>query len=239
MDQEVTVPLEVVEREAVTLTNTESSLCVAPLAELLEKFNTHAATDARDKIYALFSLSSDLGNSLALRADYTKSWSTLFDDTIRHYLGTTASVTTWDDKEQALIAGSGCPIGMLIKDANHEVVFDSPKFVGIRSRTISWTFSLPLPGFDENIKPGDILCLMEGASYPSLIRRIGTYFVVIKLALTRMPSLMIHESKTETRYVSWDDPARCISTFPRYSTLVWDWHPFFENNKDSHEALMS
>lgn len=87
-------PPEVLQRETVTKLDTQSSLCVAPLAELLERFHQHSATDVRDKIYALLGLSSDLQNTSVMQADYTKSWSALLEDVIKHYLGHTANITT-------------------------------------------------------------------------------------------------------------------------------------------------
>lgn len=77
-----------------------------PIAELLDMFCAHAATDRRDKIYALMGLSHDLAHS-DIQVDYTKPWPNLFKSVIRHVLGPLPTIHTWENSERAVIMGSG------------------------------------------------------------------------------------------------------------------------------------
>jgi hypothetical protein len=247
MDKQVVAdfaPPEVLDRRVFTLLRSNASLRIAPLAELLESFHTHAATDRRDKIYALLGLSSDLEFDSSLLADYTKDWSTLFRHIITRFLGFTVSITTWNDKEEAVIVGAGCPLGMLEYSPDGKLIFSAPRFHGMRSREISWSFHLPLSGFDENIESGDILCLMEGASLPTLIRRREGYFSVVKIALTRLPSVIIREhtvrmDSVQEKLLYWYEFAPCVSSFPRRFTLVWDLSTYAGLDSSHHGSLVA
>lgn len=136
---------------------------MAPFTELLERFHMHHATDRRDKVYALLGLSNDVDHDSTLRADYSKSWGELLHDVVAHFLGTTVSITAWDEEEKAVVTGLGCPLGSLIVRQNGGLTFQSLSFTGIRSSTTRWRLNMPLSGYDDNIQSGDIICIMEGA----------------------------------------------------------------------------
>jgi hypothetical protein len=202
-----------------------SSLGMAPLTELLERFNMHDATDRRDKIYALLGLSNDLHKFPALWADYDKPWSDLLRDVVAQFLGPALSIYTWDEQEGAVITGSGCPLGTLFHKPDGGLTFRSPSFSGIRSVTIHWQPEFPLSGNDNNILDGDILCIMEGARYPSVIRRHNGHFILVKIALTKPPGFeIIRISGNDLKsFLDWEAFAKCIAKFPRQFTLIWDW----------------
>jgi hypothetical protein len=86
-------------------------LHMAPLVQLLEKSCTHAATDPRDRLYALLGMSSDLESFPTLQVDYTKTWSALFHDVVTRFLGTVVTVATCNDTDEAFIFGMRCPLG--------------------------------------------------------------------------------------------------------------------------------
>lgn len=168
--------LELMDKDAKTTSSTElfsidsshamrvsSSPMMAPFTELLERFHMHHATDRRDKVYALLGLSNDVDHDSTLRADYSKSWGELLHDVVAHFLGTTVSITAWDEEEKAVVTGLGCPLGSLIVRQNGGLTFQSLSFTGIRSSTTRWRLNMPLSGYDDNIQSGDIICIMEGA----------------------------------------------------------------------------
>jgi hypothetical protein len=183
--------------EAAPVRGSVPLLHMAPLVQLLERFCTHAATDPRDNLYALLGMSSDLQDFPTLQVDYTKTWSALFCDVVTRFLGTIVTVHTWNNREEAVISGMGCPLGMLVLASDAAgFTFRIPRFTGIGPLELSWTFSFPLSQYDERIQDGDILCLLEGAAFPSLIRKSGDYFTVIKLALAPPPQFILKGFKT-------------------------------------------
>jgi hypothetical protein len=235
-------PAEVRDRDDGIHPSTDTSLSIAPLAELLERFHTHNATDRRDKVYALLGLCSDRTVYVSLRPDYTKDWSVLFADAIRYFLGSEVKISTSNDTEEALITGPRYPLGTCRTRSDGKLILCAPHFHGMRSRDISWTVHFPLTGFDENIRSGDILCLMKGAVHPSLVRRCGDYIVVVKIALTRFPTVIIQECSArqdfvQDRLMSWLELSANIGGPPRHFALVWDWSPGAETRQNHHRNL--
>ncbi|KAH7066078.1 heterokaryon incompatibility protein-domain-containing protein [Paraphoma chrysanthemicola] len=93
-----------------TISNDGQEVClgILPLGQLLDRFHEHDASDPRDKIYALLGIcrSSDHSSPL-LMPDYTKSWSAVFQAAIHYLLGSASIVTTWNDRQQAVVTGYG------------------------------------------------------------------------------------------------------------------------------------
>jgi hypothetical protein len=198
------------------------------LAELLDTFHNRAATDPRDKIYALLGLSSDTESPLTIRADYTKSWATLFREVITQILGVDVFVCTKGEKEQAIISGPGCPLGVITRNAETGIYsFRSPSFHGIRGQENVWTASLPESNHTKTILSGDILCLLKGARWPSVVRPCGDHFDIIVIAHPRPPLVFLERSMsahgTRIQTLTWKEFTECVSNFPRQFELVRDW----------------
>jgi hypothetical protein len=205
------------------------SLSFASLTELLERFHMHDATDRRDKIYALLGLSNDFYQSPMMRVDYAKPWHVLLHDIVAQFLGPAVSINTWEEKEEAVILGSGCPLGTFYHKSGGGLAFRSPTFTGVRSFTTHWHPDSPLSGYDDIIQDGDILCVLEGAQYPSIVRRHKDHFTLVKIALTKPPTVNITTTpgtrgRTQsTSALSWKDFSPFVAKFPRHFVLVWDW----------------
>ncbi|UKZ95212.1 uncharacterized protein TrAFT101_010062 [Trichoderma asperellum] len=86
------------------------SLNIGLLSELIDMYHGREASDPRDKIYALLGMSS---NSYSLTPDYNITWQTLFERVIRHIICKQVSVTTWHDREVAVIKSKGCALGYI------------------------------------------------------------------------------------------------------------------------------
>ncbi|KAF2993691.1 hypothetical protein E8E13_001942 [Curvularia kusanoi] len=212
-----------------------TSLQIASLAELLQRFQLHAATDRRDKVYALLGMCTDNMNHPGLQVDYTKDWATLFRGIIQYLLGLSVSIMTRDTEEAALILGPGCPLGTLRRVGGGWHV-DRPSFGGIRTDTVSLRFNLHME-FDKNIQTGDILCLMQGARLPNLIRRCGDYFVVVRMAI-QMSSIVMYHGRSVSRSMKWSEFLPCISRFSRDFLLIWDWSPEVKTCANHHHKLI-
>jgi hypothetical protein len=202
-----------------------SSLALAPLTELLERFHMHDATDRRDKIYALLGMSNDFYGSPTLRVDYDKPWSVLLHDVVAQFLGPNVSINTWEEKEEAVVIGYGCPLGTFYYKSEGGLAFRSPSFTGVRSFETHWHPDMPLSDYDDIIQDGDILCILEGARYPSIVRKHKDHFLLVKIALTPPPRLNIIRTPgiRNTLPLEWQDFSRFITKFPRHFVLIWDW----------------
>lgn len=193
-------------------------------------FGVHAATDRRDKVYALMGLSNDLADS-NIRADYTKTWSTLFRETIRHVVGPLPTIHTWDHHEQAVIIGRGCPIGVIKLEKDQEfMTIHSPVFHGIRGQAHRWTSRCRVPRRSKDVKDGDILLSMEGSRNLSIIRLCNDHFDIIVLAAPIPDEIFLRREMGErntvtVRQLPWHDFMPCISMFSKNLVLVWDWLP--------------
>jgi hypothetical protein len=101
-----------------------ASLDIRPLGELIDMFHTHEATKPVDKVYALLGMSSDDPSTAGLLPDYEVPWEKLFKDLVKFLLYKQVYVTTWGDKERAVIKSKGCVLGqvMLVEsDDRHKV----------------------------------------------------------------------------------------------------------------------
>ncbi|KAF2014007.1 HET-domain-containing protein, partial [Aaosphaeria arxii CBS 175.79] len=64
-----------------------------PLSELIDIFHHRQATDIRDKVYALYGMSTDMMDTRSLQVNYQKPWSTLFKDLAQYSFGEKVHVT--------------------------------------------------------------------------------------------------------------------------------------------------
>jgi hypothetical protein len=148
MGGELTLPPNLHAQDASSSSNAGPSLNGLSLVELLEMFHAHAATDRRYKIYALLGLSDDVLIPPAIRVDYTKCWSTLFREVVAHILGPLMEITTWDDREEAIITGSGCLLGLLkVEPDQCTLSCRSPTFYDIEYQTWKWIAQFPIPQY--------------------------------------------------------------------------------------------
>ncbi|KAH7071686.1 heterokaryon incompatibility protein-domain-containing protein, partial [Paraphoma chrysanthemicola] len=164
----------------------------APLGNLVEMFHLSDATDPRDKVYGLLGLTSD-GHALhEMQPDYTRSWKMLFNDLIRCLLGKNASVLTWEDKDCAIITTVGCVIGY-VQSASMERVEVSSRHFNDHTRgnapvlSICWS----IEQYSKKILENDLVCLLEGSTYPTILRPCSDHFDIIVIALSSTPQICI------------------------------------------------
>jgi hypothetical protein len=111
------------------------SLGICPLGELVDMYHTRKATDRRDKVYALLSMSSDDTSIAGLSANYEISWGRLFQQLI-NFFSKRVSVDTWDDKEIAVIRGKGCVLGE-VSSVEIDTDWEDRQHVGITWKNAS------------------------------------------------------------------------------------------------------
>lgn len=165
------------------------SLDICSLGELVDMYHAHEATKRHDKVYALLGMSSDDLSIAGLEPDYNVPWKTLMRSLVKFLLGDQASIDTWDDRESAVIKSKGCVLGVVSPREsniylggrqNVEAVFNNTsKQPGcIRNGRARWT----LQASAKSIQNGDLICLLQGASKPTIIRLCEDCFAIIVIA---------------------------------------------------------
>ncbi|KAL9010697.1 MAG: hypothetical protein Q9173_004396 [Seirophora scorigena] len=159
------------------------SLDIGSLSELIDQYQANEASRHHDKVYALLGISSDNVSAAGLEPDYKLGWDVLMQRFLRCLFGSQVSTHTAEDKEIAIIRGECCVLGLVssvatAQDSKIEVNitlqsnFDSLKFV--EGRHITWY----LPSSAKPIKKGDLLCRLQGAPKPTIIRSFGILLLI-------------------------------------------------------------
>jgi ankyrin repeat protein len=201
------------------------SLNICPLGELLDMYHAQKATVVHDKVYALLGMCSDDLSTAQLEPDYTLEWSILMERLVKVILGNHVSVSSWEKKEMAVITTKGCILGKVSKveasvgragGQTVEAIFtNTPKHLRHKGNgRACWT----LPNSAKLIQKGDLICLFQGASKPSIVRLHEDYFTVIKIAASPPKEL-----QTEDGPVSWSELSHLVH-FVRNFLLVWNWN---------------
>ena len=189
------------------------SLHIRPLSELVDIYHTRKASERHDKIYALLGMSSDDPIASGLSPKYETPWGEVFRALVKYSISDQMSVDTWDNKEVAIIKGKGCGLGRVSSVERHITRDDT------QSVEISWkshfnikgerssNFTFPAPA--KSIQVGDAVCLLQGASKPSIVRLCDTYSAIIMIAVPLKDDL-------QPPKIRWPELVNDI-------LLVWDW----------------
>jgi hypothetical protein len=82
-----------------------------------------------------------------------------------------------------------------------------------------WT----LQALAKSIREDDVVCLLQGASKPTILRACKDHFAVIMIAVT---------PRQWSRYVERQEPLASTKSFPHDFLLVWNWEKFPVNLQD-------
>ena len=206
-------------------------LNICSLGELIDMYHSHKATRLHDKVYALFGMCSDDLTAAGLEPNYTLRWKKLMRRVVKFILGNHVSVDTWNDKERAVIKLKGSVLGRVSEvqtdDSSSrqtlEATFNTSEQLGhIRSGSARWT----LPTSAKLIQQGDIICLLQGASKPTIVRLRKDHFAIVMIVAD--PPTHI---QTEASAVKWSELSQSAA-FTREFLLVWDWQISSEEFQD-------
>ncbi|PQE30874.1 hypothetical protein CJF32_00011334 [Rutstroemia sp. NJR-2017a WRK4] len=201
------------------------SQAICTLGELIDMYHNHEATLLHDKIYALFGMSGMSSDDLSkanLLPNYEVEWEELLQRLAKFLLCERISIDTWSGKEIAVIKSKGCILGR-ISSVQKTISLDGRQGVDIIFKNISeqlgyreessahWT----LQPSAKPIRDGDLICLLQGASKPTIIRLRKDHFVIIVIAASPLET-----GQTGDKYIKWPE------VFPRDFLLVWDWEYF-------------
>lgn len=156
------------------------------LGQLIDMYHSHQATSKHDKVYALLGLSSDDPNTPSLKPNYNLPWIEVYRQTASYIFPGNCSVETWPDRDAAIIQGKGWVLARI--DSVHEVINEhGHQFIQIlytdntqsRHYQSIWGNEWTLPASAASIQEGDLICLLEGASCPNIIRLCRDYFILV------------------------------------------------------------
>ena len=212
---------------------------VCSLGELMDMYHTHEATLRHDKVYALLGMSSDDASNANLLPNYSVPWEELFQRLIKFLVCEKISVETWPDKEEiAVIKSKGCILG---KVSSVRIARNGRQDVDVIFNNISkqpghgeWSGHWILQSSAKSIQDEDLICLLQGASKPTIIRLCKDYFVIIMIAAT------LESTQTGSEDIKWPNLLQSAKVFPRDFLLVWNWEKFPEQLQDlgNYEALI-
>ncbi|RYP34406.1 hypothetical protein DL767_004275 [Monosporascus sp. MG133] len=160
------------------------SLGIYSLGELIDMYHTHEATEHHDRVFALLGMASDDLSGSDILPNYDISWEQLFQRLVKFLLGRQVSVKTWAGLDMVVVRGKGRILGWVstVKDtgldSGPQVVItpkDAPACLGTEKECV-------LRASAKSVQAGDLVCLLEGASRPMIIRLFKDYFFVVLIA---------------------------------------------------------
>ena len=197
------------------------SLEIDPLCELVDMYHTHKATELLDKVYALLGMSNDDPEAAGLEPNYKAAWGEVFRKLVHFCLSDRMIVGTWKDQEVAVIEAKGYILGEVSSVEKDVAQYDRQNWDLNRHdrqyADIAWKNApsyfkgspFTFKSSAKTLKKGDVVCLLEGASRPTIIRLCGDYSTVIMVAAPLTDELQ-----------NWSGS---VTTFPTDLLLVWDW----------------
>lgn len=170
-------------------------LHICPLSHLIDMFRLREATDRRDKVFALLGIMSQDSSQSNIVPDYDMAWSGLFQNLVREILGKKVEAT-WisnNGKEFGHVSGKGSTVGYInevhTSKNDRQVVSIIPTYhcdpmahYQSNVASLEWT----LHNSADAVRPGDIVCWLEGSTGATIIRPQGNWFMIV-VVLASLP----------------------------------------------------
>ncbi|KAL3305603.1 het domain protein [Colletotrichum asianum] len=162
----------------VTSTSKRFSLQISSLGYLIELHHGLEATDRRDNIYALLGMSTETPTGLV--PDYQISWKDLLPRLVKSLLPESLSVTIIDDDNSRLC----CRHSNMGGKRRH---LGWPATLRVKPTSITLRGSGDMNGSSRQhqnaFRRGDIICLLQGASLPTIVRAHHDYCSIVAIAV--------------------------------------------------------
>ncbi|KAG4437278.1 hypothetical protein IFR05_007255 [Cadophora sp. M221] len=139
-------------------------------------------------------------------------------------LGVAGMVGSDVNEEKALIKSKGCVLGQASSvrsddKGNVNITFTSKNAAWCLGDNVEWT----LQASAKSIQECDIVCLLQGASKPTIIRRCKDHFAIVIIAVAPLK---------ESGSFKLPELPKSIIYFPRDFLLIWDWEQLLEESQD-------
>jgi ankyrin repeat protein len=210
-----------------------SSLDICPLGELIDMYHIHEATELHDKVFALLGMSSDDLSKASLSPNYGIPWEELFQNLIKFLLYDKISTETLGHKQIALINSKGCILGKVSRvqsdiaqggSQGADIIFNNiSRQLGYKE---GWSAHWTLHNSANSVREGDLVCLLQGASKPTIVRLHDDHFDIIMIAATPLEEML--------------KLSQSMKTLSRNFLLIWDWEkqPKEVQGLEQHETLL-
>ncbi|KAK0674437.1 heterokaryon incompatibility protein-domain-containing protein [Cercophora samala] len=179
-----------------------------PIGELVDMYHNREATIRHDKLFALYGMASENP-----QPDYSISWDAVLRQLCRSILGNTRFVMAWNDAETVVIRGKGALLGKVVEV--DQVAQDGRQIVLIdyMLADYGWSPECPseatsLPPSVNTVRPGDIVCKLENASNPMIIRPHADFFSVVLITVS------LERPMPKEKPAGW---------MTKNFLIVWDW----------------
>ncbi|KAL9051027.1 MAG: hypothetical protein Q9206_004856 [Seirophora lacunosa] len=205
------------------------SLNIGSLSELIDQYQANEASRHHDKVYALLGMSSDDVSAAGLEPDYKLRWDVLMQRFLRCLVGSQVFTHTAEDKEIAIIRGKCWVLGRVFsvtttQDSKIKVDFFRKYNFDTLEDDKGCHGTWFLPPSAKPIKQGDVLCLLQGAPKPTIIRSCETHFAVVYIGAVPQGQSSMELS-----------PSRPLAkSLSRDLLLIWNWEKPAEESQDSY-----
>ena len=205
------------------------------LVELTDRFHAHDATDPRDKIYALWGLSSDVSSMQLFQPDYTKNLKYLMEELGRVVFGQETFVMASDNKQVIYLRCPSYNLGEVIEAPKTNMWGAEQDFTiaSVRENTYldagyTWCQNIRMRTSAEEIRVRDIMLYLPRAKKLVIVRPQEYYFRIVSV----IDSEKVMHELGEGSGKHWDfwqpylnGMAGTVTDFP----LLWSWEHDFTN----------
>jgi len=195
-------------------------------------FFTRHSTIPHDKIYALLGMSSHDPYAAGLSPSYQTPWDQLLRNTLRFIFHKDVDIETWEERAMAVIKSRGCIIGRVTsveRKARQSLAIDfTNRFWALQFKKMwpkRWTIEIT----ERSIWKDDLVCLLQGASKPTIIRACQDYFIIIVLIVSPLGAPCVN---TTVQGGSSTKP------FFHNLMLVWNGEDAPKNLQDHKQAAL-
>jgi hypothetical protein len=213
-----------IDRAALCLKYDEDSLGESSLIKLIDMYRDREATIPSDKIFALLGMTSDAQVAHSIRPNYDLPPEALFDQVTEYCFGSKVKITHATG-DRPKIKARGVLIRKIESAKNSDDRYDlqgvSMKF--FRSLEASryeacWGYCWTLRRTAIAAKRGDLICFLEGAPMPSLVRTDEDRFAVVIVAIQPLHSL-----EEGSKWHGYDFQGIDFASDSLIFFLSWDW----------------
>ncbi|OGM45516.1 hypothetical protein ABOM_006475 [Aspergillus bombycis] len=216
--------------------NTRGTLSIG---ELIDMYHSRHASCLHDKVYALLGMCSDDPDTEALRPDYKLPWNKVFERVIKYIISPDISVKTWPDREAAIIRGKGYVLGIIKSVTMPGSRYDRQEVKVLFRDTVETLYQYMNSGVQwllqtpaEPIRAGDIVCLLKGASAPTIVRISNSGLKIIMSSVVPR-----HKATHDTRgWVPQGTPSE--ASVLHDLVLQWDWAPTLDGLQVKNRATV-
>jgi hypothetical protein len=218
-----------------------SHLNIQPLAELVDLFHAHEATDRRDKIYALLGMCSDHELAKALEPDYSIEWKRLFEELGRFMFGPYDFVSASNTREILYISSRGFILGRVC-EVSIDGFWSDTQVLNVETlrrdrvskSTDWWNVRCRLRRSVKKIEKDDMVILLDTSRKIIIARWTEHYLKIITITDNRLVQFQ-DDSVPEGRKV-WHPHLEAIESCPL--RMIWNWNENCENETRDAVRLM-